>query len=193
MSRNASHRTDHPRSDHPELPDQKGFAGGNLVRKGIPIPRGPTFQNVADIDLFPFQTHRGNDLGEQLPGPADERPALCILIRSGRLADENQFGAWVAFTKNQMLAAISQGASAAVAQLRPDGLQVMLIPACESRRPNKRLIVRGQVGEGLSQLTIDPHPLQQRLDQPMELLPLFCLNVHLGPFFLRGSSSPGRE
>src|SRR5665811_2290424 len=76
MRRKAPEGADDPWADRLDLPDQKGFAGCNLIRQRIPVPGRTALQNVADIDILPLQPHRCNDLREQLPRTTHERPSL---------------------------------------------------------------------------------------------------------------------
>jgi hypothetical protein len=46
---------------------------------------------LATKDVAACQTDAREQLVEQLPGLADERDALLVLVEAGRLADEHQY------------------------------------------------------------------------------------------------------
>ena len=72
---------------------EKRLAGRDLVRLGIAIFRRPAFDDIGDIDVLALEPHAfGDDIGEQLAGPADERLALQIFVTPRPFADEHQ--AW---------------------------------------------------------------------------------------------------
>ena len=59
---------------------------------GSRFPGGRHFKHVRDEDVVAGQADPGEELAEQLPGGADERHALLVLVEPGRLADEHQVG-----------------------------------------------------------------------------------------------------
>ena len=54
----------------------------------------------------------GEQLVEQLPGLADEREALLVLVEAGRLADEHQLGVGVPDAEDDLRAALRERGSA---------------------------------------------------------------------------------
>ena len=82
-------------ADDLDLPNQVGLAGVHFLRGRLAIAEclagrvGAALEDIRDKDLVPAQTHRLDDLREQLPRLADERFALLIFIGPGRLTDEH--------------------------------------------------------------------------------------------------------
>ena len=68
------------------------LAGLDLLRYRIAVARRTAFQHVGDVDLFARESDAGEQLLEQLPGGADERDSLLVLVKAGRLAHEHQIG-----------------------------------------------------------------------------------------------------
>ena len=101
MGRKCPEGADHPRADRLELPDQKRLAGSDLLRLRIAVSGGAAFQDIADVDLLPFQTHRLDDLCQKLPGAPYKGSSLGILIRPRRLADKNEIRLWIALAEYQ--------------------------------------------------------------------------------------------
>ncbi len=187
MGRKGSEGADHPRADRLELPDQKGFAGGDLLRLRIPVPGRAALQDVADVDLLPFQPHRVDDLRQQLPGAADERPSLRVLIRARRLADKDQFRMGIPLAEDETVTETAEGTAPAVAELRPDRLQAGPLPGGRFRPPasvsgigscRSTWIFPRQIGEGFSQLPVHAQSLRERPDQVQEFFPRFRLSAH---------------
>ena len=121
-----------------DLSLQERSAGRHLLRRGIPISGGPALEEVGDEDFFAPQTHAAaEDLVEQLPGGADERPAGPVLVRSGRLADEHQSRARRAFARHRALARFRERAAGAGGHFQGharQGIRLLgRIRSCESR------------------------------------------------------------
>ena len=62
----------------------------HLVGLRVAVARRPALDDVGDVDLVARQADRLDDPGQQLPGAADERLALPVLVLARRLADEHQ-------------------------------------------------------------------------------------------------------
>ena len=93
---------------------------------GSRLPRRPAFQDVDDEDVRPRQPDLAEQLVEQLPGLADERHALLVLVGPGRLADEHQVGVGVAGAEDHGLAGRGElRAARADRRLPVDGLELL--------------------------------------------------------------------
>ncbi len=62
--------------DELDLADEIGRAGLHLVAVGHAVVRRPALDHVRDVDLVLAEGHGGDDLAQELAGPADEGPAL---------------------------------------------------------------------------------------------------------------------
>jgi hypothetical protein len=71
-----------------ELPVKPLLAGLDLHRQGIAVARRPALQDVADIDLLPSESDRGQQFIEELPGRAHEGASLLIFVPAWRFTDE---------------------------------------------------------------------------------------------------------
>ena len=76
--------------DERDLPEEVPFAGRDLLRLRVTVSGRARLQDVRDVDVGPRQPDAPEQPFEQLPGLADERHALLVLVESGRLADEHQ-------------------------------------------------------------------------------------------------------
>ena len=97
----------------------------DLIRFRVAIVRRPALDDVGDVDVGARQADGFDDLGEQLPGAADERLALHVFVGARRLADEHQVGRRVAGPEHDLRAAerVQLAAAAVGAQLAPDRRQ----------------------------------------------------------------------
>ena len=123
MRRNAPEGADDPRADRLDLPDQKRFTGRNLLRQRIPVPGRAALQDVADIDILPLQSHRGNDLREQLPCATDKRPSLGVFVRPRRLADKDQLRPGISLAEDEPVTESAERTAPAVAKLCNNRIQ----------------------------------------------------------------------
>src|SRR5205807_2877896 len=85
-------RCDDARPNQLDLAPEMALAGLDLLRYRIAVTRWTAFQHVGDVDLFARESDAGEQLLEQLPGGADERDSLLVLVKAGRLAHEHQIG-----------------------------------------------------------------------------------------------------
>ena len=114
------------RADDGKLPVQELAADLHLIGFRSAIFRRPALHHVADIDVFAedfdaFLFRRVFDhLCEQLPGAADERDALRVLIGARTFADEDQRRFGIADAEDDLVAALMQAAAAAVADVFDD-------------------------------------------------------------------------
>ena len=106
-----------------KLFDQKRLTGGNFVGLRVAILRRPTFDDIGDINLFPPELDRLDDLVQQLPGLADERLALKVFVPSRGFADEDQLGLRVSYAEDDLGPVGMQFATTTVSQFRTNGLQ----------------------------------------------------------------------
>ena len=65
----------------------------------------------------------GEQLVEELPGLADERDALLVLVEARRLADEHQVGVRVAVAEDDLRAALAEGAARAGRGFGPERVE----------------------------------------------------------------------
>ena len=106
-----------------DLPEQERLARRDFVRLRIAVPRRPALDHVGDVDLVAREAHRLDHLRQQLPGAADERNPLDVLVRAGRLADEHQVRVRIPDAEHDLLAPERvQLAARAVADVLADGL-----------------------------------------------------------------------
>src|SRR5881397_3059572 len=82
---------DHRRLESVELCEQEGIAGGYLVGLRIAVSLRMALHDIADVAVaIAIELHRGEHLGQELPGPAHERLALLVLFLARSLADHHQ-------------------------------------------------------------------------------------------------------
>src|SRR4051794_40387864 len=72
LGRHSSQATNEFRPDQVQLPFQKAAAIGKLGRQRVTVPGRPAFDHIQNIDVFPFDPTRFDDLVEQLSATADE-------------------------------------------------------------------------------------------------------------------------
>ena len=92
LRREVPERRDDLRPDQLDLPEEVPLAGLDLLGLRVAVAGRPALEHVRDVDVLARQPDPGEQLAEQLPGGADERHALLVLVESGRLADEHQVG-----------------------------------------------------------------------------------------------------
>lgn len=63
-------------------------AGRDFFRRGFAVFRRPAFHDIRDEDVVAAHGHGGQQLLEELTGPADKRPSLLVLVEPGTLPDE---------------------------------------------------------------------------------------------------------
>src|SRR5439155_2400881 len=92
--------------DQLDLAEEVALARLDLVRLRVAVARRAALQHVRDVDVLPRHPDASKQLLEQLPGLADERETLLVLVESRRLADEQQVGARIAGTEHDLRAAL---------------------------------------------------------------------------------------
>src|SRR6266550_7000118 len=88
--------------DGGNLPHQKRRTGFTLFTLGRAIVWWTALDDVCDVDLLAFQSHRLDHVVEQLPGTAYEGFALLIFVSAGSFADEHQFRLRISYAKNDL-------------------------------------------------------------------------------------------
>ena len=80
-----------------------------LVGFGIAVSLRMALDHIADIAVeFAIELHRGEHLGQELPGAADEWLALLVLFLARPLADDDQLGLRIARAEDHRLAALAE-------------------------------------------------------------------------------------
>src|SRR6056297_1088813 len=72
-----------------ELTVQKMYTICDFIRFRIAISGRTAFKNIAYKNILSLETHRVNDLFEQLARPADKRSALFVLVCAGSFTNKN--------------------------------------------------------------------------------------------------------
>jgi hypothetical protein len=108
----------HLRLDELDLAKEMALAGLDLVRHRVTVPRRTTFQDVGDKDHVPGEVDPGEQLIEELPRLADEREALLVLVKPGRLPDEHQVRIGGAVAEDNLRPAFREAAPGAGRGLR---------------------------------------------------------------------------
>jgi len=100
-----------------EVPFEPDVAGRDLLGQGVAVLRRPVAHDVGDEDLAAVQADAGKQLVEELARGADERPALDVLVVSGRLAEEQDPRLRAALAGNGLLRAAVERACGAGSDL----------------------------------------------------------------------------
>src|SRR6266508_1217354 len=112
-----SERHDDARLQHLEVALQPDVARGDLLRQRVAVLRRPVADDVGDEHLAAVQTDAGEELVEQLPRGAHERPSLLVLVIAGRLTEEEDPRFGTAFARNGLTSAAMERARGARAYL----------------------------------------------------------------------------
>ena len=89
LSRNGSQAANKLGLDDFQLALKERTAAICLVGAGIAISWGPTFEYVENVDVFTLQLHAFVDnVGEEFPGPTNERFPLAIFVSARCFAEE---------------------------------------------------------------------------------------------------------
>src|SRR5665213_482983 len=131
---NSAHHQDQSRRYQLNLSLQIWQARGYLSGAGIAIAWRPTLQYVGDVHRFTPPAYGAQHRIEQLTGPSDERLALAILLGTGRLTDDEQFGAAVADPQYGLRAGPAQPAQCAAGHLTRNALPQARATGCAARR-----------------------------------------------------------
>src|SRR4029453_19292254 len=114
---------DESRIEDFQLAPQVRRARGDLVRLGIAVVRRPALHDVRDEDVVARPLDGAEELVQEPAGPADERPALAILVEPGALADEDDLGVRAPLARDGIRPRRAEPAPVAHPDLRSDRLQ----------------------------------------------------------------------
>ena len=117
LRREVAERRDHARLDQLDLPEEIRLAGLDLVGHRVAVPGRAALDDVRHVDVGALEPDAGEQLVEELPGLADEREALLVLVEAGRLADEHEVGVRVADAEHDLRAALGEPAAGAARRL----------------------------------------------------------------------------
>jgi hypothetical protein len=93
---------------------------GGFIGTGCAVGGRPTFQDVANVNVFASQAACGENLVEQLAGGAHKRLALTIFVSARRFADEANFRVYPPDAEDGLRAG---GSQLRAASARPDALR----------------------------------------------------------------------
>src|SRR5262249_50502227 len=160
LDRELPERGDHLLADALELPEEEGLAALHLVGLWIAVLGRPALDDVGDVDVLAPELHPlGDDLGEQLPRPADERLALQVLVPPRSLPHEHQTGTRIAHTEDEMRAMGRELAPVAVTDV---GAQLLQAPRRLQAGAHEQ-VSRG----GLHARRLHPrHPASRKAEDP---------------------------
>ena len=108
---------DELRLDQLHLPEQMALAGLDLVRHGVAVSGRAALDHVCDVHVLAGHADPPEQLVEELPGLADERVALLVLVEAGRLADEHQLGLRAPHAEDDLGASLGKAAARAAGDL----------------------------------------------------------------------------
>src|SRR5437763_3560056 len=92
LSREVAECRDDARLDELDLAEEVALARLDLVGLRVAVAGRAALDDVRDVDLAAFEADPGEQPLEELPGLADERHALLVLVEPRRLADEHEVG-----------------------------------------------------------------------------------------------------
>jgi hypothetical protein len=96
LRREVAEGRDHARLDQIHLLLEPRPARVDLLRLRVAVAGRAALEDVRDEDVVAVHPDLAEELVQELPGAADERHPLAVLLGSGRLADEHQVGVGVA-------------------------------------------------------------------------------------------------
>ena len=140
LRRGPTERDDHLWPNDLDLPLQIRRASCNFIRRWLAVGWGAAFDDVRYVYLLAPQAHAGDHGVEQLPGAADERAALLILIFARAFADEEDLCVRIAFAEDRVRALLAEAAARAAG----DFILVELVEALDffvarQRRRSERI------------------------------------------------------
>ena len=83
-------------------PSRNSAAVERFLRQRVAISGRPASQHVADVDVFALPVAGRDDFVEQLPGGADKRFALSILVGTRRFPDKHDRGVRITDPKDRL-------------------------------------------------------------------------------------------
>ena len=116
-------RHDDGRVEDLELAPQVRGAGRDLVRLRVAVVGRPALDDVGDEHVLAPPADRGEELDQEVAGPADEWPALPVLVEARPLADEDDLGLGVALARDGLGPRLVETAVRAGADLGGDRLE----------------------------------------------------------------------
>ena len=122
LRREVAERRDDHRLDQLDLAEEVALARLDLVRLRVAVAGRPALEDVRDVDVAARHPDLREQLLEQLPGLADERQALLVLVEARRLADEHQVGVRIAGAEHDLRPPLREPAAGAAG----DGIGVGL-------------------------------------------------------------------
>lgn len=99
------------------LPLQKGMAGSYFLGLRIAITGRSAFEDIGDVNLLALQTDGAQHFVEQLPGDANERLALQVLVLPRCLTNQQPVGVVITNTEYGLGSGFTQWAGAALTDL----------------------------------------------------------------------------
>jgi hypothetical protein len=119
----ASQGRDGPGLQGVDLSVKEGSAGFDFIGEGIPVLGRATLQHICDENLAAPHPRSPQGLSEQLPGWAHKRFPLLVLPSPGRLSDQEQGCAGMAYTRHSLDPGLAERASLAASDLLRNGFQ----------------------------------------------------------------------
>src|SRR5438094_2030286 len=112
------------RTNGRKLLSQEWIARSHFVGLGVPILRGPAFQNVANVDILALEVDGFDDLRQELAGAAHEGQSLLVFVVTGSFADEDEFRIGVTRAENDVCTGWSELTALAVADFGANVVQL---------------------------------------------------------------------
>ena len=129
-------RRDQGGLDQLDLSPEMRLTRLDLLRQRVTVSRRPALQYVADPHVVARHPDPFEQLDEELPGGADERNAVLVLVEARRLAHEHQLGARGAGAEHDLRAGLGQRAHFAAGNHVAEGDQREVSRSCHNRRRN---------------------------------------------------------
>ena len=101
------------RPDQLDLAEEVALAGVDLLGLRVAVAGRAALEDIGDEHVVAGQADPAEQLAEQLPGGADERHALLVLVEPRRLADEHQVGGRRARAEDDLRARLRERAARA--------------------------------------------------------------------------------
>jgi hypothetical protein len=104
-----AHRNQESRPEDLDLTPEIRETGTHFRGPGGPILRGPTLDDVSDVNPAAVDADHPERLGQQLAGGTDEGLALDVFLRPGTLSDEQEGAPRVSYSQDGLPAIWMQG------------------------------------------------------------------------------------
>ena len=138
-------RGDQLRLDELDLLEEVALARLDLVGLRVAVPRRAALDHVGDVDVLAREADSGEELVEELPGLADERIALLVLVEAGRLAHEHEVGGGIAHAEDDLRPPRRELAACASRRFRRVGRELGAAAQCvriRSHSPRRSIRLR---------------------------------------------------